>query len=579
MGRPEPLEHTAAVLQQQQPRRSTAVLAVAKVVMAGLLLVAVSTYIGGPIEMIPWRPGPDSPSTRPVATPVLQLREVYQQSTPKPPASLTALSVQGTAAGRMALRAWYDDQATLARKRGYSFPFRLARWDGAEQQRSHQAKRGTGSWLSQLLSGDRALLGVHDEAQQQQLTAQHTLSFASSSSEAMAGAISVDDDRTRVAGSEAVRATATARMLRRMRADYLGSRHGRLHSYWSETPERNAASAANASASAEDDGTPSGRWKYYIDDGLLVPNITHKPTLVHLARMAANAYQPTTSETWEQLGDRWSTHESFGWTEDGVRGHVFADDRNTTVVVTLKGTSSTFFLGGGSETSARDKFNDNRLFSCCCAYVDFTWSTVCDCHRPGAKCSTTCLMNELNDEGADNYFFAAAQIIMDVINRYPDADIILTGHSLGGSLATLMGLTLGIPAVGFEALGDRMAARRLHLPLPPSVALERMPLFHVGNTADPVFMGMCTGRTSSCYYAGYALESKCHNGRIMVFDTVARRNWRMDIRHHRINEVIYLVFEPWGNIDSEEAMPLLLPEDKDCVDCGLWTFFDEDSPR
>ncbi|KAJ2625551.1 putative lipase atg15 [Coemansia sp. RSA 1694] len=369
-------------------------------------------------------------------------------------------------------------------------------------------------------------------------------------------------------------------MLRRLRADYLGGRHGRQRSYWSETPERSGGNATGTDAlKDDDDGSPAGRWKYYIDDGLLVPNITHKPTLVHLARMAANAYQPTTSETWEPLGDRWGTHESFGWTADGVRGHVFADDRNTTVVVTLKGTSSTFFLGGGSETSARDKFNDNRLFSCCCAYVDFTWSTVCDCHRPGAKCSTTCLMDELNDEGADNYFFAAAQIIMDVIGRYPDADVILTGHSLGGSLAALMGLTLGIPAVGFEALGDRMAARRLHLPQPPSVALERLPLFHVGNTADPVFMGMCTGRTSSCYYAGYALESKCHNGRIMVFDTVARRNWRMDIRHHRINEVIYLVFEPWGNTDPEEAIPPLLPEDKDCVDCGLWTFFDEDSPR
>ncbi|KAJ2877607.1 hypothetical protein IWW38_006535, partial [Coemansia aciculifera] len=116
MGRPEPHEQ-----QQQQPRRSTATLTMVKVAVAAVLLLATAgTYFGGgPIEMIPWRPGgSNTPSTRPAAAPVLQLREVFQQSMPKPPASLTALSVQGTEAGRMALRAWYDDQAALARKRG-----------------------------------------------------------------------------------------------------------------------------------------------------------------------------------------------------------------------------------------------------------------------------------------------------------------------------------------------------------------------------------------------------------------------------------------------------------------------------
>ncbi|KAJ2007767.1 putative lipase atg15 [Coemansia thaxteri] len=554
MGRPEVTEHRAPA------RRRTA--AVVQAVLGALLLAAVGRWcFGGPIEMIPWRPGGGGGGT-----PVLQLREVYMQSTPMPPPSLAALSMQGTEAGRLALRAWFDDQAGQARKRGYSFPFRLARWDGADSERRR------------MLGMPAAFAGGNE-----QLTARYSMAFMEQP--AAAAGFAVEENGGQLRGSQAeggggperVRAGATARMLRRMREEYLTSSHGRRHSYWSETPERGGAALHNGSH--EDDGSAAGRWKYYVDDGLLVPNITHKPTLVHLARMAANAYQPTTSETWEPLGDRWDTHDSFGWATDGVRGHVFADSNNSTVVVTLKGTSSTFFLGGGSETSARDKFNDNRLFSCCCAYVDFTWSTVCDCYRPGSKCSATCLMNVLNDEGADNYFFAAAQIVMDVMRRYPDANVVLTGHSLGGSLAALMGLTFGIPAVGFEALGDTLAARRLHLPMPPGALMQRLPLFHVGNTADPVFMGMCTGRTSSCYYAGYALESRCHNGRLMVFDTVARRNWRLDIRHHRINEVLYLVFEPWGNTDPEEAFPELVPEDKDCVDCGLWTFFDEDSPQ
>jgi lipase ATG15 len=49
---------------------------------------------------------------------------------------------------------------------------------------------------------------------------------------------------------------------------------------------------------------------------------------------------------------------------------------------------------------------------------------------------------------------------------YPTADIWVIGHSLGGALAGLLGATFGVPVVAFEAPGERLAARRLHLPTP-----------------------------------------------------------------------------------------------------------------
>lgn len=52
---------------------------------------------------------------------------------------------------------------------------------------------------------------------------------------------------------------------------------------------------------------------------------------------------------------------------------------------------------------------------------------------------------------------------------YPDANIWVTGHSLGGALSGLMGVTFGLPVVTFEAPAERMASRRLHLPQPVSV--------------------------------------------------------------------------------------------------------------
>ncbi len=57
---------------------------------------------------------------------------------------------------------------------------------------------------------------------------------------------------------------------------------------------------------------------------------------------------------------------------------------------------------------------------------------------------------------------------------YPEANIWLIGHSLGGSLASLLGTTFGAPVVAFEAPSERMAARRLHLPSPVGSPMSLM---------------------------------------------------------------------------------------------------------
>ena len=59
-------------------------------------------------------------------------------------------------------------------------------------------------------------------------------------------------------------------------------------------------------------------------------------------------------------------------------------------------------------------------------------------------------------------------LYQNVSYMYPDANIWVVGHSLGGALSTLVGVTFGAHVVAFEAPGAKLAAKRLHLPTPVS---------------------------------------------------------------------------------------------------------------
>ncbi|KAG0263485.1 putative lipase atg15 [Actinomortierella ambigua] len=311
---------------------------------------------------------------------------------------------------------------------------------------------------------------------------------------------------------------------------------------------------------SKDQSIGPGSWTQEVIDA---PDMMSKDTLLQLAKLNYNAYTEVASPGWYDLEGKWSVNSTFGWEEDGVRGHVFASDDNSTLIMAIKGTSAGF-LGGGGPTAGRDKTNDNLLFSCCCAKVDRTWRAVCDCNTGGYQCDQTCVEDSINTD--DVYYNIAMKILWAVQDMYPDANVWLTGHSLGGGLSSLLGLTFGVPTITFEMPGDRLAAQRLHLPGPPAIRWEDFPLYHVGHTADPVFQGVCNGRSSACYYSGFALESKCHTGRTCVYDPVGEDNWRVDIRTHRLMDTIEGVMKPKG-------VPKCQVE-TDCVDCPMWEYMD-----
>ncbi|KAJ7613843.1 Alpha/Beta hydrolase protein [Mycena polygramma] len=298
------------------------------------------------------------------------------------------------------------------------------------------------------------------------------------------------------------------------------------------------------------------------------PDVTKRETLLQLAKMTSNSYYEPGHKSWYPLNG-WNASTPFGWEPDadGFRGHLFVSDDNSTVVISVKGTSGPWIAGGEGPTKAKDKLNDNLLFSCCCARVGPTWYTVCNCYAGGDKCDQNCVEQALIDDSL--FYPMGTNLYNDVAYMYPNANIWLTGHSLGGSLAALMGATFGVPVVGFETPGEKMAATRLHLPSPPSTHH----ITHVYHTGDPIPMGTCTGVTSACALAGFALESKCHLGQRVLYDTVSKRGWSVDSRQHGIQFIVEkLLNEDW-DADAGIEVPAV-DEQTDCVDCFNWQYGD-----
>ena len=306
-------------------------------------------------------------------------------------------------------------------------------------------------------------------------------------------------------------------------------------------------------------------------DEIAGPNVTDRETVLSFARMASDAYilEPNTGQ-WEDVGGGFNYTEDFGWESDGLRGHIFADTKNQTIVIGLKGTSPAMF--DGSETTTNDKINDNLFFSCCCGQGgQFLWRQVCDCQTSAYTCNSTCLVTALRAK--NHYYYAAQDLYHNVTALYPDAEVWMAGHSLGGAVSSFLALTFGHPAVTFEAVPEAMPASRLGLPVPPGHQIGSLQQrkftggFHFGHTADPIYMGACNSATSACTIGGYAMQSVCHTGQKCVYDTVKDFGWRLGIGTHKILEVIRDVIMKYDEPPKCEAYT-------NCTDCFMWDYFE-----
>ncbi|KAJ3254495.1 putative lipase atg15 [Boothiomyces macroporosus] len=260
-----------------------------------------------------------------------------------------------------------------------------------------------------------------------------------------------------------------------------------------------------------------------------VPDHTDPQTVLDFARMTFNSYYEPNDKSWVPIPG-WNVSTKFGWENGGIRGYLFENDDQDTLIIVLKGTSLATPVGSG----------------------------------PTAK------LDQLN-----TIYLAAKEWFPKHTNIW------MAGHSLGsctlmigGALASLVALTNGIPSFAFESPGDLLYASRLGLlPSGDAVDLDKflnaLPIYHFGNDGDPIFLGECNGPTSSCYWMNYALESKCHIGKECTYKSSGKTDVRVQssIQYHSIEYVIKNFLQ-----NSDKVPECVLKPGCLGTECSGWKF-------
>lgn len=208
-----------------------------------------------------------------------------------------------------------------------------------------------------------------------------------------------------------------------------------------------------------------------------------KNRLLELFTMAENAYSAKRLK-----------NNIFNFkTRQGLAAKVFKGDDE--VVIAFKGTTPSILGHPLGPSAQNDKRLVELLFACC-----------------GSK---ECTEEKRRLLKVESYFDIARALVKQVVDMYPHKNIVLVGHSLGGSIASLMAHEFRIEAVAFSSPGDQyfMELMGLH------DGAETGNVYHIGLCNDPIYMGRCNGAYSLCRFFDYRIETGNHSGKAYCIES------------------------------------------------------------
>lgn len=284
-----------------------------------------------------------------------------------------------------------------------------------------------------------------------------------------------------------------------------------------------------------------------------------------LAVMSNNVYTYLNHSRWIDLPN----YNVNDITIDNNTVKSFLFYNNEMNIISFKGTTTIFGLQEGTFTNAvdhsksnilsssyNDRFNDNLYFSCCFYKESNLYKSLCNPStlESNKSCSKNCYNNSISFNL--NYINLAKDIVEKVKNNIDFNNVVFTGHSLGGTIATMMGILYNKTSIAFQSPSDKH-----YLDLIGLKAHENT--FHFGHNTDPIFLGTC-GNT--CWGFGYNLYTKCHSGYTCSFNAKEKLGYTESILNHRIDYIIKNIIPHWEN-DFPECVI-----NNDCYDCENWVY-------
>jgi len=109
------------------------------------------------------------------------------------------------------------------------------------------------------------------------------------------------------------------------------NRSARIYRFADPSPETRGNAHPEAGALSHD-------WRL---DSVSEPDVSDKETVLSLAKMSSDAYLfDESAPGWFNSSAGFNLSSNFGWQDNMLRGHVFANENNSTVIIAIKGSST-----------------------------------------------------------------------------------------------------------------------------------------------------------------------------------------------------------------------------------------------